>query len=181
MIRSWQRKLLKLLSAESAPRVFFETGTKEGETTAVVAEKAKRVEKIYTVELSTGMHEKAKAREFKNKEKVEFILGDSKDVLPKYTKSIECPVFWYLDAHYCIDKDGVAAADSFPLWEELEAVRDRAVDGDMIWVDDTHTFGKDRPDLNQPWEGVTTETILEFLGNRVKDSSLIKKGFVLWL
>jgi len=181
IMKSWQRSLLKLLNQESAPKVFFGTGTKEGVTTAIVAAKAKFVTQIYTVELSEALYRKASGKEFKNKDKVTFIHGDSRDVTPKYTRSIREPVFWYLDAHYCITKDREAAPNSFPLWGELEAVRDRGIAGDMVWIDDTHTFGKARPDLQQPWEDVTDKSILKFMGRSVRKSEMIGKGFVLWL
>ena len=70
------------------------------------------------------------------------------------------------------------------LWSELELIRSRGV-ADIVSVDDVHTFGKVRNELRfQPgaieWEGVTTQTLTDYFGDRVHDSLVIGDGFVIY-
>ena len=97
-------------------------------------------------------------------------VGDSAHVLPILARGINEPVYWYLDAHWC---DGVPAelADrcGFPLWEELDAIRQRPY-ADLVYVDDYHTWAMERPEFPESrrhdWDDVHELKIIESLGKR---------------
>jgi hypothetical protein len=70
------------------------------------------------------------------------------------------------------------------LWAELEIIRKRKT-RDIIVIDDSDLFGKDRPDLkfsetSKDWESVTGRALLDFFGSRAQDSLTIRDTFVLW-
>jgi len=120
---------------------------------------------------------------------VEILRGDSSKVLDDLCDEwIEEPVFFFLDAHYCeIEEwqDHPLERSEFPLWKELQLIKDRD-QNDIVAVDDVHTFGRVRDDLKftpdaVEWEGVTTESLTEFFGDRVVRTERIKDVFVIWL
>jgi len=120
---------------------------------------------------------------------VEVIRGDSSEALVDLCEDwLEEPVFFFLDAHYCHPpewEDHPLEKSEFPLWKELQLIKDRD-QCDIVAVDDVHTFGRVRDDLKftpdaVEWEGVTTKTLTEFFGDRVVCTERIKDAFVIWL
>ena len=159
--------------------IVFETGTCFGHLTYQLAE-YEPLKQIITVELSHELFNIAKDREGINKDKIEFLYGDSKDLLPIYAKKIKEPVLWYLDAHYCNVENNLGADGSFPVFEEMMAIRNRPY-ADIVWVDDVHCMGH-RHRLGQPWERLHYNSILSVFSDRV-DKSIrnISDGVVIYL
>ena len=150
----------------------IETGTNQARTTKVLA---RHFLKVFSIELSQKLFIEAIGMDFVNRDGVEFIHGDSAEHVALLANDIDAPCFWYLDAHFC-DITGNEATSEFPLWKELEAIRERENLQDVIWVDDVHTFGEARPDLGQPWEDVTVDAVKELFPDRtlvVVDDGLV--------
>jgi hypothetical protein len=97
-------------------RLFVETGTCYGTTTAAVAG---LFEKCWTVELSEQLHAQA-ARKFAGTN-IECLQGDSGTVLPKIIAGLSAPALFWLDAHAT---GGSLTADAGydPILLEVEAV-----------------------------------------------------------
>lgn len=160
------------------PPVCVETGTCRGDRTAMFSD---FFDKVYTIEISPGLHELAKSR---NEEltNIEWLLGDSAQLLGPLAKSIADPVFFYLDAHWAGSFDGHAVADNpFPLWDELAVIRDRENPKDIVLVDDANIFGKDRPTYPEghKWLDVSPAKIGAVLGPQWVDSRIISRDFVI--
>jgi len=149
--------------------IFVETGIWKGELTEVVAG---LFERVIAVELSEFYLNYTKERLAKINN-IEFHHGDSATVLPTLAKRIVLPTVFYLDAHYCDTGTPKIDKCKFPLWDELEAIREHRNHSDIVIVDDAHNFGKDRADLkfapeDREWESVTMHSIAEALGDRVR-------------
>jgi hypothetical protein len=141
----------------------IETGTCQGIQTQNFANS--KLETIHTIELSMDLYLRASKKKYANSGKIVFHHGDSAKLLPELCRELypQDPLLIYLDAHYCT-VPGDEAAESFPLWEELEFVSNR-LRGDLLVVDDLHTFGKDRPDLKTDvWKQVTVRSVCDAVG-----------------
>ena len=152
-----------ILESCSCPAVAVETGTSYGDTAAGLG---LTFRKVYTIEMLEHVHNAAKERiPYDN---VECVLGDSAVELPRLCKEISEPVFFYLDAHVCCADWGESAKENpMPLWDELKAIAARGIIGDVVAVDDAHTWGARRDDLGDAaniWVDVSPGTILEALG-----------------
>ena len=164
-------------------KVYIETGLWHGNR---LLDSARCFEVAHGIELNDHwfkvVQERAKARR-----NITVHHGDSREILPALLKQYaDKPCFFYLDAHYC-QLDPPIQKSEFPLWEELDLIRQRDPNlREIVLVDDVHTFGKKRPDLRYKdgaveWEAVTTQNILDRLGSRVKHSQIVSDGFVVWI
>jgi hypothetical protein len=97
-------------------RLFVETGTCFGDTTAAVAE---LFDRCWTVELSEELHRRA-CEKFKGTN-VECLQGDSGVLLPQIVAGLSQPALFWLDAHAT---GGPATADAGydPTSAELDAI-----------------------------------------------------------
>ncbi|MGY4473588.1 hypothetical protein [Bradyrhizobium sp. USDA 3364] len=146
--------------------VFVETGTNLGHTTAFVA---KHFAKVHTIELSRSLHEDTK-RKLSHIRNIDFIHGDSAEVLRDLCATIEEPAVFYLDAHW---SGGVTAHgdEEVPLYHELASIARRPF-CDLIIVDDYRLFGKkgktgtighvQYPPIEFDWRNITVKGCLEF-------------------
>ena len=165
---------LILSRCEKPPRVYVETGLYRGEQIAIAASSG-CFERVIGIELDPRFAEACRIRV----PSAEITRADTRDALPPLARTLEGPVFWCLDAHFCKTSPPITKSP-FPLWEELIALRARPR-GDVIVIDDVHTFGKKRDDLRfgaaPEWEGVTCDAISSFLdapGRTMGD------GYVVW-
>jgi len=117
---------------------FVETGTYEGEMVDAVKTCFK---KIYSVELSSALFERAKDR-FKLYEHITMLRGDSGEILPNLLSDLRSPVLFWLDAHY---SHGVTARGDLetPILRELGALLHHEVSGHVILIDDARLFTGD--------------------------------------
>jgi len=150
-----------------APQIFAETGTFYGERAALATE---LFNAVYTVELSPTLYQAARSRYAALP--IHFVLGDSREVVPQWARTIPAPVCWYLDAHWFDLNRGrtragaaraaaaqVAGADGLPLWDELAAIATRPY-RDIIIVDDARDFGTNAPTVE--WESISLERIAAY-------------------
>lgn len=165
---------------EARPRIYIETGLWKGDQLAIAAP---FFEICHGIELDQYWHSTAKRRVAAHAH-VQVHHGDTRQILPQLLEQYDEPCFVKLDAHYCSLSPAIQKSP-FPLWEELELLRDRH-HADVVSVDDTHTFGVKRPELRfkpdeAEWENVTEKSIQAFLGERSGPGREISGGYVIWL
>jgi hypothetical protein len=110
-------------------RLFVETGTAFGVTTAAVAG---LFDRCWTIELSEELHRRALER-FKGTN-VECLRGDSGALMPRIVAGLSQPALFWLDAHAT---GGAATADAGydPTATELDAIF-AASDRHVVLIDD---------------------------------------------
>jgi len=115
--------------------VFIETGTFFGD--GICHAVWTGFEKIYSIEKSEYYYDRA-VDEFKYFTNVEIIHGDSGIELGKLIKNIDCPITFWLDAHY--SEQGTAEGET-PLLKELDIIRSHHIKTHDILIDDIHEYG----------------------------------------
>ncbi len=164
----------------SVPRVYIETGLWKGVQLHIASS---HFDKCHGIELDAHWHRVA-AERVADLEHVQVHHGDTRHILPRILADFpDTPLFVKLDAHFCI-LDPPIKKSPFPLWDELNLLRDRAPD-DVVSIDDVHTFGVTRLDMRYKadhpmWEKVTFSSIRKFFGNRRRTDQVIAGGFVVW-
>ena len=141
-----KQQTLKSYADKYDLKVLVETGTFYGD----MIEAMKHVfEKIYSIELSQELFEKAKKR-FKDQSHVELIQGDSGIELRSLLSKINQPTLFWLDGHYSAGETAQAAKDT-PIFEELQHIFDTPDRGHVIIIDDARCFGSyaDYPSIEQ--------------------------------
>ena len=116
---SLDERLLTLFTRELPLEVFVETGTFKGETLRMAT---RHFEECHSVELSADLH-RAISPQFATEPGVHLHHGESPAYLRAQSDAfLKRPVFFWLDAHWCV-AEGTAGADSqSPLLAELEAL-----------------------------------------------------------
>jgi len=111
-------------------RVFVETGTFFGDTTAAVAD---LFERCYTIELSPELYTRAQKR-FAGTPHVICVNGDSSAELARVLEDVHEPALFWLDAHA---SGGVTADGGFdPIMQELGTIFRHRIKGHVVLVDD---------------------------------------------
>jgi hypothetical protein len=133
-----KQRILREYAQRYGLRVLVETGTYFGDM--VEAMKA-NFDRIYSVELSRDLHEKAMIR-FKGIHNIELIHGDSSIELERIMAKINQPTLFWLDGHW---SGGVTArgAKDTPVHDELRHILNAADRGHVIIIDDARCFGTD--------------------------------------
>lgn len=160
--------------------VYIETGLMNG---VQLLQAAPCFETVHGIELDKHWFEVCKVKT-SDLPHVTVHQGDTREILPQLLErygGTSC--FLYLDAHFC-KSDPPLQKSEFPLWKELEYIKARTVK-DIILVDDVHTFGWKRIDVQfkegaVEWESVTKGSILQHFGKTIQDSMIVKDSFVLW-
>lgn len=126
-------------------KILVETGTYLGD---MVEAQRNRFEKIYSVELSKKLFQRATKR-FKPYSHITILNGDSGIVLNKLLSGIDKPALFWLDGHY---SEGITAKGTkeCPVVEELEAILKSDL-YHIILVDDARLFNgtRDYPTLDE--------------------------------
>jgi len=138
---------------------FIETGTFKART---IRNMRGVFDDLHTIELSEELH-KAAVEQYWNLA-INFHLGDSEVLLPEIAERIDGPIFFYLDAHG-FNRPNVAAG--FPLWRELDYIRNRD-QADIVAIDDLHAFGTKSSEpgdrVESGWAKLTPRAVLDYLG-----------------
>lgn len=136
-------------------RTLVETGTNVGNSAAAAAP---LFERVVTIEKDPTLHAAARDRhgELQN---VEWVLGDSRDVLPQLDLS-EPTVFW-LDGHWSAG-DTAGEGDECPLLDELATIGPQHA----ILIDDARLFTEPPPPPHDPAQWPTLEQVMAALANR---------------
>lgn len=98
-------------------------------------------DRIYSIELSNELYEKAKMR-FDGDRRIKIIHGDSGVALGKLLRRIDQPALFWLDGHY---SGGVTAKGDkdTPIYEELNHIFSTQNSGHVVIIDDARCFGTD--------------------------------------
>jgi hypothetical protein len=133
-----KQQTLRSYSKRFGLKILVETGTYYGD----MVEAMKDVfDRIYSIELSRELYEKAKRR-FKGVKYIELICGDSGIELKSVMSKLDQPALFWLDGHY---SSGVTAKGdkNTPIYEELNHILDSPDRGHVIIIDDARVFGRD--------------------------------------
>lgn len=129
-------KLLETIIRKNRFDAFVETGTYKGDSVDGIRQ---LFPEIHTIELSEEYYRSAKSR-FSNFSNIHLYLGDSaviiKDVLKQIGDKAIC--FW-LDAHWCADKNTGGKDSQCPLLEELRGIGTLNARS-LIMIDDARMF-----------------------------------------
>jgi len=119
-------------------RVLIETGTYYGD---MVEAMKKYFSRIYSIELSNELYEKAKQR-FAGDDRITIIHGDSGIELGKLMASLDQAALFWLDGHYSAGVTAKGDKDT-PIYEELTHIFGSPQQGHVIIIDDARCFGTD--------------------------------------
>lgn len=133
-----KQRTLTDLAERHGLRTLVETGTYLGD---MVEAMRRRFDKVYSIELSAGLHARARRR-FRGARNVELIHGDSAVTLGSVVKRLEGPALFWLDGHYSAGETARGEKDT-PIFEELTAILSVPESGHVIVVDDARLFGVD--------------------------------------
>ena len=126
-------------------KILVETGTYLGD---MVEAQRNRFEKIYSIELSKKLFQRAVKR-FRSFSHITILNGDSGIVLNKLLPEIDKPALFWLDGHY---SEGITAMGTkeCPVAEELEAIFKSDLHH-IILIDDARLFNgtRDYPTLDE--------------------------------
>ncbi|MBU4011425.1 MAG: hypothetical protein KJ882_11750, partial [Proteobacteria bacterium] len=133
-----KQRTLRTFAKRFNLKIMVETGTFYGDMVEAMKEDFDR---IYSIELSKELYEKAKKR-FEDEEKIQLIQGDSGIELGNLINRIDGPALFWLDGHYSA---GVTAKGSkyTPIYEELTHIFEGTDKRHVIIIDDARCFGTD--------------------------------------
>lgn len=126
----------RLANYASRCQEFVETGTYLGETTAAMA---KHYSKVHTIEIDTGLYEKARAR-FADQLGIQCYHGDSATMLPEVIRELAGPTVFWLDGHYSGPRTGRHSEYDTPIISELEMIFAHNAKDHIILIDDARLF-----------------------------------------
>lgn len=118
--------------------ILIETGTYYGDMVEAMKDYFSR---IYSIELSNELYEKAKSR-FAGDNRIEIIHGDSGIELGKLIARLDQPALFWLDGHYSAGETAKGDKDT-PIYEELTHIFVCPQKGHIIIIDDARLFGTD--------------------------------------
>jgi len=151
---SVKQMAVKAYAAQFGIDIFVETGTYLGEMVNAVKYSFK---KIYSIELSSELHERAE-KKFSRHKHIVLLKGDSSTVLPAILNNIHESCLFWLDAHY---SDGITAKGKkeTPILEELKHIFDHSVNNHVILIDDARCFNgqNDYPSIEEVKELITNQ------------------------
>ncbi len=134
-IAGLKRSFLELLQKLFQIDTFIESGTYLGDTT----ENASQVfSQVHTIELASGLYEKAKAR-FANHRNVNVYFGDSAKELPHILTAPQGKILFFLDGHFS-KRDTAKGDKNTPISGEIEAIIQSGIKDSIIIVDDVRFF-----------------------------------------
>ena len=115
--------------------IFVETGTYLGEMVDAVKY---NFNKIYSIELSPELYDKAENK-FSKYKQISIFEGDSSKILPEILNEIEDPCLFWFDAHYSA---GITARGEkeTPVMEELKHIFKHPIEKHVILIDDARCF-----------------------------------------
>jgi hypothetical protein len=126
------KELVKRIVKQIPFENFVETGTFQGGSSFWAAGHFK---KVYTIEIDPAMS-KSTASKPDCPKNIEFLVGNSKDILPKLAAGqLTGRSFFWLDGHWC---GGLKTGEECPLMDELKAIA--KMKDSVIFIDDARCF-----------------------------------------
>jgi len=133
-----KQRTIKEFAERFGLRVLVETGTYYGDMVEAMKNYFSR---IYSIELSNELYEKAKRR-FTGDDRIKIIHGDSGIELGKLIARLEQPALFWLDGHYSAGETAKGEKDT-PIYEELTHIFSSSQRENVIIIDDARRFGTD--------------------------------------
>ena len=124
----------------SGVRVFVETGTYFGDTTAALAQVCPTV---YSIELAPDLARRARER-FADKPGIHIVEGDSATQLASLLEEVHEPALFWLDGHFSGGPTAISTAAPVPVFEELRAIFEHPVRDHVVLIDDIRHFCGER-------------------------------------
>ena len=146
-------------------KVFVETGTFMGET---IFNMEPHFNNLYTIEIAPHYFNNTR-KKYKGS-KINFILGDSSDVLLAILPLIMEDSIFFLDGHWSADDTGKGLKDC-PLEEECMAINELFQGNAILIIDDFRLFGKG-PHNNTDvcdWKDISKNKLVSVLESRITD------------
>ena len=145
---------------------FIETGTFYGET---IMQMKRYFSNLYTIEIKEEFY-KLCVKRYKGSG-INFLLGDSSEVLKNLLPNINGNSIIFLDGHWSAGNTGRGKKDC-PLYEELESIMKFHKGKCLIIVDDVRLFGMGPNVGNEVcnWEDINVSNILKIAEGRLKDN-----------
>lgn len=142
---------------------FIETGTLNGGTIFALEP---FFDKLYTIEFSEKYYNNTKNRY--NRNKINFILGDSSIVFESLLPNISDKCIFFLDGHWSSGDTGHSNKDC-PLEEEITHINNLFQNDAIIIIDDFRLFGLDKSSgkLGEDWSKINKENLLNILKPRI--------------
>ena len=137
------------MSTFNIPKIFIETGFKEGETTNIIMN-SNLFTQIYSIELHKEYLDKK--REKFNNTNVQLICGDSGTEMSKLLDTLNEPCMFFLDAHGHSFNDYINQEKTTcsPLYRELEAIKKfKYRKESIIMIDDYFYIFNSKPRTNE--------------------------------
>ena len=154
--------------------IFVETGTYLGKT---ITNMEPHFKKLYTIEIKEDLYNRSKSRYLNyvkmfryKKSKIDFLLGDSGEMIGKLCPNLKYNVVFFLDSHWSAGITGRGEKDC-PLYEELTSIIEKFCKKCIIIIDDVRLFGKgpNNGESECDWEDINTKKIISILGDRLRD------------
>jgi hypothetical protein len=125
-----------------------------GDTTLMAAQ---HFQTVYTTEIVPKLHNDSKKRAAKQKvSNIEFLLGDSVELLKEITPKVLEGAVFFLDAHQSGSNTSNNGKNHVPLIHELDVILSHKVGPSIYIVDDLRLFDK-----FWDWKGITAESIVK--------------------
>lgn len=157
---SIDRTFLELLQDDYAKYpCFIETGTYNGETVFAFEP---CFESLHTIEISEKYYNRTKSRY--SGSKINFILGDSSDVLEQLLPTITTNCVFFLDGHWSAGDTGRGRKD-VPLEEEVRHICNLFEHEAILIIDDFRLFGCSNDIVD--WRNVNKDTLVSILQHRI--------------
>lgn len=133
-----KQRVLREHAEKYGLKILVETGTYRGD---MVYAMRKDFDKIYSIELSTELHEAARRR-FYGYDHIEILQGDSGRVIADLLPKLDQPTLFWLDGHYSAGMTARGEKDT-PIFEELGHIFASKLTDYAIVIDDARLFGAD--------------------------------------
>ncbi len=115
--------------------VLIETGTWHGDMMYFARS---RFRNAYSIELDHRLFLAAQQR-FRHAPNIRVIEGDSGVELPRLVRTMDRPVLFWLDAHFCKGPSARGVLDS-PILQELQCIFDHPIRNHVVLIDDARIF-----------------------------------------
>jgi hypothetical protein len=133
-----KREEIRKIAEKHGLKILVETGTYLGD---MVAAMKPHFNRIYSIELSVELYERARIR-FQADRNIVLINGDSGSQIAKVVEEIDMPALFWLDGHYSAGITARGEKDT-SIFEELSHILAGKRLGHVIMIDDARCFGSD--------------------------------------
>jgi hypothetical protein len=130
---SMPREIVLRFRDKGRIKYFVETGTYRGNTSFWAAQ---HFEKVFTIEIDPEISRETASRADRPSN-IEFLVGNSRDILPQVIKQLNGSAVFWLDGHWC-NVTELGKDMECPLIEELHTLR--TLKDSVILIDDARAF-----------------------------------------